>query len=122
MKIYYAHHLWKYNTEIETFEESVIRATYPDSIIINPNKEVDQTKQEQQIMEDCFETIDNCDMLVFSTLSGIIGKGVLTEIQRAQNLGQPVGEIVANRIEILGENLKYNLLSTGSNRLYAEVV
>ena len=37
-KIYYAHHLWKYGTEIEQYEIYLIKNKFPASTIINPNK------------------------------------------------------------------------------------
>lgn len=120
-KVYYAHHSWKYGTKIEKFELSVIESELSGISIVNPNTSVDQANPEEKIMFDCFAAIDQCDALVFSDLSGAIGKGVITEIEHAQYLGLRVYHIVANRLEEIMEPIKYKLLNTGSNRIYAEI-
>ncbi len=83
MKIYYAHSRMKYNTLIEQYELALIRQKFPEAEIINPNGTVDQTLPEEDIMQECYKLIDNCDALVFSSISGVIGKGVYYEIAYA---------------------------------------
>lgn len=82
MKIYYAHSRMKYNTMIERYELALIRKKFPDAEIINPNGEVDQTAGEEAIMQECLKLVDSCDMLVFSSVDGIVGKGVMQEVER----------------------------------------
>jgi nucleoside 2-deoxyribosyltransferase len=121
MTIYYAHHIWKYGTKIEDYELSVIHKHFDDGYIHNPAVFVNPNENEEEIMRDCFSKIDDSDALVFSDLSGITGKGVISEIEYAQSLGLPVYRIVANRIVEITEKIRYNLLNTGSNRIYAEI-
>jgi hypothetical protein len=121
-KVYYAHHIWKYDTKIEAYELSLIATSMPDAIIVNPNTSVDQGNPEEKIMFDCFAAIKECDALVFSDISGVTGKGVISEIEYAQSLGLRIYRIVANRMVEITEKIKYNLLNTGNSRIYAEIV
>ena len=50
-KIYYAHHLWKYNTPIEEYELNVINRYFPYHTIINPNGHIEQGIEESKIMK-----------------------------------------------------------------------
>ncbi|MDD3041311.1 hypothetical protein [Bacteroides sp.] len=122
MMIYYAHHIWKYGTKIEDFELFVINKHFHDSYIHNPAVFVNPNESEESIMRDCFSKIDASDALVFSDLSGVAGKGVISEIEYAQSLGLRVYRIVANRLVEITEKIRYNLLNTGCNRIYAEIV
>lgn len=90
MKIYYAHHLWKYGTEIEAWELDIIRQRFPGCEIINPNGAIEQGRPAEDIMADCLEKVRECDALVFSSLSGVIGKGVYLELLEAARLQRPV--------------------------------
>ena len=122
MKIYYAHHIWKYNTKIEEYEISIVLKQFNNATIINPNGLVNEFDSEEKIMFDCFSAIKESDALVFSDLSGVTGKGVVSEIEYAQSLELRVFRIVANRLVEITEKIHYNLLNTGSNRIYAEIV
>lgn len=86
MTIYYAHHLWKYDTPIESYEIELIRKTFPEATIINPNSEIKQDLDEAAIMSGCIETVKRCDAVVFSSVSGVIGKGVFDEIASAKEV------------------------------------
>lgn len=88
MKIYYAHHQWKYGTKIEEYELDLIRAKFPASEIINPNGAVDQSMTTEQIMDECFQHVVNSDTVVFSSVNGVVGKGVFDEV----NLGKENGK------------------------------
>lgn len=90
MKIYYAHHLWKYGTEVEAWELDLIRQRFPGCEIINPNGAIEQGRPSEDIMADCLQKVRECDVLVFSTLSGVIGKGVFHELVEAVNLRRPI--------------------------------
>ena len=90
MKIYYAHHIWKYGTSIETFEMSVIKNgfDFEDGFeIVNPKDALPQNIPESEIMKQAFAMIDQCDAVVFSTVSGVIGHGVFDEVMYALNKG-----------------------------------
>lgn len=90
MKIYYAHHLWKYGTEIEAWELDLVRQYFPGCEIVNPNGAIEQGRPSEDIMTDCLQKVRESDALVFSTLSGVIGKGVFHELVEAANLGLPI--------------------------------
>lgn len=120
MRIYYAHHLWKYNTEIETYEIELIKDCFPSAEIINPNGYIAQDNPTEKIMSDCIEEIENCDALVFSTISGVVGKGLVREVRHAQLRKIPVWEIT-NNILIVADNVEFIETNSGSNRTYATV-
>lgn len=111
---YYAHSIFKYNTKVEEYELSLIPGD-----IINPNGIVDQTKTEDEIMKQCFGLIDTCDDLVFSSVDGMLGTGVVAEIQYAMALGKPVYYLhnhTLNRIK----TIKFKLIKgSGSARIAA---
>ena len=94
MKIYYAHHLWKYDTNIETWEQNLIAKHFPLCEIVNPNGAIEQGRPGEDIMADCLQMVRACDALVFSSLSGVIGQGVMQEIEEA--CGLPFTAIVNN--------------------------
>lgn len=119
-KIYYAHHLWKYNTKIEEYELEVIKRYFPNAKIINPNGYIEQGREESIIMKDCLEVIENCNILIFSSVNGVIGRGVFNEFNKASKLGLPIYYIMDN---ILYDTKEYSfkLINSGSNGLYATV-
>lgn len=80
MKIYYAHHVWKYGTPIEDYEIDCIVNQFDDVEIINPRTTLQQNRPEHEILSAAYETITKCDALVFSTVSGMIGHGIFNEI------------------------------------------
>lgn len=90
--IYYAHHQWKYNTEIEKYELGVIRKYFPTGKICNPSVDIQQydrpnyeLRPEDDIMADCLKAVTNSDILVFSSMDGMIGPGVYQEIEKAKD-------------------------------------
>ena len=90
--IYYAHHLWKYDTEIEEFELDIISKKLSEYEIINPNKyfNFSDEQDEYEIMLECLEKVKECEALVFSSLSGIVGRGVYGEVLQALNENKEV--------------------------------
>lgn len=111
---YYAHSIYKYNTEIEKYEMSLI-----GDAVINPNGNTDQSKSEEEIMKRCFELIDNCDRLAFSSVDGVIGNGVADEIEYAMKLGLKIFYIFGNKLnEVKSINIKPIANST-TRRFYA---
>lgn len=90
--IYYAHHQYKYKTIEETYELDLIRRYFPSMKIFNPatNLETSTTLNESAIMQECLETIRNSNILIFSSMDGIIGTGVYHEVKEAQRLGKIV--------------------------------
>jgi hypothetical protein len=118
MKAYYAHHIWKYNTKIEDYEISLIPFD-----VINPKDCIDQTKSEKEIMQDCFDLISSCDAVVFSSLSGVVGKGVLEEIMYAFDNKKKVFYICGGKIiEVNKKELRIaKIKESETKRIYAEI-
>ena len=119
-KIYYAHHLWKYNTPIEEYELSVIKRYFPYHIIVNPNGCIEQNREEGVIMKDCLDCIEKCDILIFSSVNGVIGRGVYDEFNKALELGFPIYYIMDD-ILYDARGYKFKFTNSGNNRLYAIV-
>lgn len=119
-KIYYAHHLWKYDTEIEKYELDLIKRYFPYDEIINPNGYIEQGREEPKIMIDCLSTIEDCNILIFSSVNGVVGKGVVDEFNKALELGLSIHYIM-NDILYNAENYGFKLTNSGNNRLYATV-
>lgn len=126
MKIFYSHHCYKYGTPIEEYEMELIRGglAVDEVTVINPKDVLVQGIPESIIMENSFAVINGCDALVFSTVSGMIGRGVFDEVIYALNHGKPVYEIYGDDIiEIEGilafESRIYRLIFNGDNRRYA---
>ena len=119
-KIYYAHHLWKYDTDIEKYELDLIKRYFPYDEIINPNGYIEQCREESEIMIDCLSTIEDCNILIFSSINGVVGKGVVDEFNKAVELGLHIYYIM-NDILCNAENYGFKLTNSGNNRLYAIV-
>lgn len=90
--IYYAHHQWKYNTPVETYELDFIRRYFPNAKIFNPSTDltVHDLDTKESTMERCLEAVRNSDILVFSSLDGCVGTGVYHEVQEALKAGKLV--------------------------------
>lgn len=126
MKIFYSHHCYKYGTPIEDYEIELIRDGMKESdlTVINPRISLPQDAPESVIMETAFNTIKDCDALVFSTVSGMIGHGVFDEVVFALNNGISVYEIYGNDIIEIDSILEFenricSLIFNGDNRRYA---
>ena len=116
-KIYYAHHQWKYNTEIEQYEINLIKSKFPQYKIINPNGGINfVNKDEENIMDKCLEEVRNSNILVFSSISGVVGKGVYLEVKEAYRNNIEVYLIFNN--ELYQGNFSFSIINE-SNRLYA---
>ena len=90
--IYYAHHQWKYNTQVESYELELIRRYFPNARIFNPSVDLIHTKEdgEEIVMAECLETVRSSDILIFSSMDGCIGTGVYQEIEEARKKGKLV--------------------------------
>lgn len=100
MNIYYAHHQWKYGTKIEEYEIDVIIKHFSDSNIFNPSVDLKRTIDdgEEAIMHECLETVRNSDILVFSSMDGIVGYGVYHEVEEARRNDIGVFYIYQNKL------------------------
>ncbi len=125
MKIYYAHHTWKYDTKIEEFELNCINRNFKGADIVNPKSTICQSDPEDKIMNSAYKTIDSCDALVFSTFSGMVGHGVFHEIIYAFNSGKKVYQLQGTEcIEIEDYDdfmmkVFREFIFRGDNRMYA---
>lgn len=120
--IYYAHHQWKYGTKVEEYELSLIRRYFYSGTIFNPATDLESTIEDGEvaIMEECFAIIDRSDILVFSSMDGIVGTGVYHEVKEAQRLGKLVLYIYQDELH---SNFNMEILDTNnhSDRLYGRV-
>lgn len=120
--IYYAHHQWKYGTQVEQYELDLIRRYFPNARIYNPSVDLTRTKAdgEEAIMEECLETVRNSDILVFSSLDGTVGKGVYQEVKEAYKNGKLVlyiyHDVLITDFDMILRN-RYEL----NDRLYATI-
>lgn len=127
MKLYYAHHVWKYNTPIEGFEIECINKQFKDAIIINPRTTIPQDQPESVILDYAYKALNDCDAIVFSTFSGMIGHGVFNEIIYAFNKGKKVYQFdgtTCTEIESYSEFIEHGIrdfIFQGDNRVYAVV-
>lgn len=120
LDIYYAHHQWKYGTKIEEYELDLIRAYFPNAVIFNPSVSLDiDGRTEDEIMDVCLHQIDVSDMIIFSSVDGLVGIGVFKEITHAKDLGMPIYYINGDVLEY-DFDMEINLLST-SDRTYGRI-
>lgn len=119
MKIYYAHHVWKYGTPIEDYELECIKKKFDSAEIINPRTSLPQDRPESVILQSAYETIKGCDALVFSTVSGMIGHGVFNEIAVAVNSGIQLYQLEGNSCYHIDDAKLKDIIFCGDNRVYA---
>lgn len=81
--VYYAHSKMKYDTECEQKEIDIIKEVFHNSVIINPNGWIYNHKREDIIMQQCFKFILNSDIVVFSSIDNVVGRGVYEEVEYA---------------------------------------
>lgn len=111
---YYAHSVYKYNTPIEQYELSLIPGK-----VINPNGIVDQTKTEEEIMQQCYKLIDKCGALVFSSVDGVIGRGVAGEITHAFIRNKTVYYLHGNKLNKVKSIVIKPIWNRTTDRIYA---
>ena len=122
-KLYYAHHIFNHNTKEEKQEIELIEKKFPNFLIINPNGWIYQDNSEQAIMNQCYHFVKMSDILVFSSLNTIIGRGVYEEVQLALEKNKDVYYLLDNDFykinlkDFLKVNIIYN--KTNDFRKYA---
>lgn len=120
--VYYAHHRYKYGTKVEEYELNLIRSSViPDAKIFNPSTDLDvDGRSEESIMKDCIEEVKKSDIVVFSSMDGVIGIGVYTEIMEASTNYIPVYYIYQNSLR---SDWSVRVIDDGSrnDKLYAYV-
>lgn len=88
-RIYYAHHRYKYGTKVEEYELNLIKKYHPDADIFNPATDLDiyDGITEEEAMKQCIKQVKASDIVVFSSMDGMIGKGVFEELEAAKEAG-----------------------------------
>ena len=87
-RVYYAHAICLYGTEIEKKEEMLIRERFKDAKIINPVNYRDASMDDS--MDFYLRLVDKCHIVVFSCLLGKVTSGVGKEVNYALNKGKEV--------------------------------
>ena len=101
----------------------MIEKKFPNYLIINPNEWICQDNSEQAIMNQCYHFVKMSDVLVFSSLNTIIGRGVYEEVQLALEKNKDVYYLLDNNFykinlkDFLKVNIIYN--KTNDFRKYA---
>ena len=121
MKAYYAHHIWKYDTPIENYELNCIKQRFEGAEIINPRTNLPQNLSESMILDTAYGMIKDCDALVFSTVSGMIGHGVFNEIAVAVNSGVTIYQLEGDSCYKMDDIDLKEIIFRGDNRVYALV-
>ena len=120
--IYYAHHRWKYNTKIEEYELNLIREYFPNSTIFNPSEDLDvEGRTEEDIMKDCLERVRDSDIVIFSSMDGVIGKGVYEELKEAYKTDKLTLYILYDHMVAADFNILAMNDSSNGDRTYAIV-
>ena len=90
--IYYAHHQYKYKSIEEAYELDLIRRYFPQAKIFNPSTDLKSNLlgDETIIMRECLETVKTSDILIFSSMNGVVGTGVYHEVEEAQKANKIV--------------------------------
>ena len=121
LKIYYAHHQWKYGTKIEDYELSLIQSYFPNAKIFRPSADLNvEVKSEDEIMNICLNQIKMFDMVIFSSMDGLVGIGVFKEVTHAKDLGMPVYYIYKDELRY-DFDITANWKSNGNDRTFGRV-
>lgn len=117
--IYYAHHRWKYGTEIEKYELDLIRRYFPHAVIFNPATDLEAYgRNEEEIMKSCLDVVNKSDVIIFSSVDGITGIGVYKEVIEAVHAKKLVLYLYNNELHT---NVRIYPLINKTDRVYASV-
>lgn len=71
--------------------KQIIIQIYPTAIIFNPSENLDvEGRSEEDIMRDCLAAVKDADVIIFSSMDGVIGKGVYDELMYAIENDKPI--------------------------------
>lgn len=120
--IYYAHHRWKYDTKIEAYELALIERYFPYATIFNPSVDLKTigSGDEDKIMAECLEAVEHSGFVVFSSMDGMVGKGVYEEVMYAKETGKMALYMHCNKL--FSEFKIVRTPGYNSDRLYGYVV
>lgn len=119
--VYYSHPIWKFNTEIEKYELALIKKHFPNAKIVNPNEAVNQTDSEPAIMANCFACLKQCESIVFSSLSGVVGYGVMDEVELAKSEDKQIYYLSNHDIKLAPDVNFERIQDFDENRIFALV-
>ena len=112
---------------ILTDDVNLLFLANPNNPIGNPRTTIPQDQPESVILDYAYKALDDCEAIVFSTFSGMIGHGVFNEIIYAFNAGKKVYQLDGTEcIEIRSytdfiEHGIRDFIFRGDNRMYAVV-
>jgi len=113
LKIYYAHPICFYESEIEKKQLTIIRSKFKDAEIINP------ANYPSSSMDFYFSLVEKSEKIIFSCLLGKITSGVGKEVNYALNKGKEV--YMLNEKELVPIKVPVNYISRQSTvELYHE--
>lgn len=119
-KVYYAHHQFKYGTKTEQYEIDLIARKFPNCKIFNPSTDISQSMSTPDIMRVCISKVNKSDVLVFSSLSGVVGNGVYEEVYTALKNKIKIYYIYNNRLH-RKRFVNFKKLNSKNDRVYAIV-
>jgi hypothetical protein len=110
MKIYFAHPVAHYNTDMETMCLRSIREAFPDAHIINPNGEGHTIAYKQYGMNYFKGIVSNCDAVAYAPFSdGEVGMGVFTEIMTMVDMNGKIFKATPNQVVEVSVNEVYGI-------------
>lgn len=122
MKIYYAHSQWEYGTPQEEYNIQLIKRAFRNAEILNPSEFINPNDTEGEILLSCMNKIELCPVVVFSTFSGIVGRGVAQELLFAESAGKLVYEIYGGKVHLTKDIRIEQLKGEGaSDRTYGVI-
>lgn len=88
--IYYACHRWKFYTRVEEYEMELIHKYFPNGVIFDPLRDLDMkiAIYRDLAMRERLKVVESSDIVVFSSLDGIIDSDVYREIMYAREKGK----------------------------------
>jgi hypothetical protein len=107
MRVYYAHAMVLYGTDLEKAEAEIIKARLPGYEVVDPGESEGNPEKDEQGMRYCFKLIDGCDALAFSRLMGKITSGVGLEIDYALSRYKSVYSIEGNGLSRVTRRVSY---------------
>ncbi len=118
-RIYYAHAMCTYGTQVEKREQAVIQRIFPGHEIIDPGAYEDNEEKLLGGMNYCLKLVESCDALAFSRIRGKVTAGVGKEAKHALALKKPVYELVGDAVRQVFKPPRY-VSREESRKLYAE--
>ena len=107
LKLYYAHAMCIYGTELEEEERKQIAEKFPGYEIVDPGEYEGNPEKSRNGMKYCFGLIKDCNALVFSKLLSKVTAGVGLEVTFALSKGIPVFELGSNGFRLVKKPVPY---------------